>query len=718
VGLESKVPACPVTAGGTWPKVGSPEWCACLDELVKWVSSFGDETYNWLFPQPGEGDDTGFWGSVLTAIIPGAALVKGLQKLAKALSDKLSDKVRVIFGKITDQLSHGSVCNPRAVLGVELLRALLGALRNLRVGTDALVWATIDLNYGISVLDRILHYVGNFVCPVEIPSWGEVAGCYLANSAPEGILRCWAALGGHDWDVNKPVLDSLRRRPQQIESYVLRNRELISQPQLDGALRQIGFTNPLERDLVGQLRFEVPGSSDLVRFAVRHVFEPDLIQQLGYASEQQGILDAFHNTAGINYPIFSGPLKSVITKIEADQGLAPGTFLQRYTAAGLKEPTWASAYWWSHWVLPSPGMGYSMLQRLRPTGGPNNGPRDESGIVFDAKSLALLLRANDYPPFWRDKLAAISYRVPSMRFLRTQLQYHSIDEREAGEQLQDMGYRPRIAKQMAAGLAAQLQEQENEKLLKLILKQVEEGWEIGIVDDADFVQILADAGVNIAETQTRINAASAKRNVDLAKKLVDDLHKAYLRGAFDWSQTAKFLDQVGITPRRQIEYHRFWDAERQASPRELTAQQLINFAVDGLTDLPSVAKTLRNLNYSDSAISILLGDIRMRLAAKVSRDAEKLHAEALKGERALQQQVRQLAAAQRATMAALSRHGSPAKLKTWYCNGDISGPDVTARLTALGWPQADIDRLLGECDAKRTAAGLAPYAEEAPGAEA
>ena len=111
-------------------------------------------------------------------------------------------------------------------------------------------------------------------------------------------------------------------------------------------------------------------------------------------------------------------------------------------------------------ILPSAGQGYQMLQRLRPTGGEKGGARDPSGEVFSERTLELLLRAQDIPPFWRKKLIAISYNPIGMRQTIQQLQLKTITPEQGYEQYQDAGFSPQSARKMVELAEARIKQQE------------------------------------------------------------------------------------------------------------------------------------------------------------------------------------------------------------------------------------------------------------------
>lgn len=103
---------------------------------------------------------------------------------------------------------------------------------------------------------------------------------------------------------------------------------------------------------------QYPGVPDLIRFAVREVYTPE-------------IRDRFRLTEDY-----------------------PDDFRKEARKAGLS-PEDSERYWASHWDLPSITQGFEMFQRR----------------IITEDDLKLLLRAQDVMPFWRDKLIQLSYRV-------------------------------------------------------------------------------------------------------------------------------------------------------------------------------------------------------------------------------------------------------------------------------------------------------------------
>lgn len=575
---------------------------------------------------------------------------------------------------------------------------------------------------------------------MDVPSIGEALSAYLADEIDLTQLHGWIGLlGGRKLDY-QPVIDAARRKPETVESGILRNRQVVDDDGHKALLRQLGFTSSIELEAIRSLRHDVPGPSDLVRFAVRHAFEPELLSALGYHAEYRPALDFYHQTAGLNYKVFTGPLKNTIVatckefpeifkavqEYAAEEKVAapgspdqvPDWFASRYASLKLPEPTWAVMYWWSHWILPSPGQGYTMLQRLR--GDPANPAtwRVPGVKPFESKDLNLLLRALDYPPFWRDKLEAISYRLLGIRQLRLMIAQAQMDDAEVVEVIRDNGYTEHDAKLYAAAIIGDVRQKDREKKFRAIQSKLNAGWELGIYDDATFLASYQQAGLPSDMGQRELQAAVADRNIRLGKELVGQVRKGYLRGTFNKGQASVFMQQIGIVPPRIAEYIRIWDAMRQAGRKEATAGQLRKAAVEGTLDLASYAQRLRNLDYTDDAINVALADVRVSIADKERRALEKLAKEEEASNKARLAALKALEAQLKAARAELAKSASPSKLKAFWCDGDIELPEVEARLRKLGILDEDIPRWLRECDAKRAKAGLPSYDEAKSGVQA
>jgi hypothetical protein len=139
-------------------------------------------------------------------------------------------------------------------------------------------------------------------------------------------------------------------------------------------LRQNGVSED-RIELFKELAHIIPEVQDVIRFAVREVYTPEIAEQFGQFED---------------YP----------TLAEGDAG-----------RAGIR-PEDFRKYWAAHWDLPSPSQGFDMYHR---------------GLI-DEETLKRLLRALDVMPFWRDKLEGIAWDLPNRIETRMMARYGIVDK--------------------------------------------------------------------------------------------------------------------------------------------------------------------------------------------------------------------------------------------------------------------------------------------------
>lgn len=130
-----------------------------------------------------------------------------------------------------------------------------------------------------------------------------------------------------------------------------------------------------------------PSAADLVTFAVREVYSPEVVQKFGQMED------------------------------------LPERFITEARKAGLPEDQ-ARNYWAAHWGLPSPLQGFEMLHR---------------GVI-DKSTLEMLLRALDVMPYWRDKLTEIAYNPLTRVDVRRMYGLGVLDRAGVKKAYLDIGY--------------------------------------------------------------------------------------------------------------------------------------------------------------------------------------------------------------------------------------------------------------------------------------
>jgi len=133
-----------------------------------------------------------------------------------------------------------------------------------------------------------------------------------------------------------------------------------------------------------------PSPTDFIRFSVRDVFKPDIVERYGYDTgweETEKEIKEYAEKTGITMDVLR----------------------------------W---YWRAHWELPSPTMAFEMLHR---------------GLI-ERKDIETLLKIADYAPYWIDKIIGISYSPITRVDLRRLYHAGVIDEERLYKGYKDLGY--------------------------------------------------------------------------------------------------------------------------------------------------------------------------------------------------------------------------------------------------------------------------------------
>lgn len=148
-------------------------------------------------------------------------------------------------------------------------------------------------------------------------------------------------------------------------------------------------------DILKLLAEVLPNAQDVIRFAVREVYTPEIAQRFG---QFEDFPDAALPDAG---------------KVGV-------------SAESMRK------YWAAHWELPGISQGFEMLHR---------------GAIT-ADDLGLLLKALDVMPFWRDKLTKISYTPYARVDARRMWDLGVLDDAELKRAYLDIGYDDEHSNQM------------------------------------------------------------------------------------------------------------------------------------------------------------------------------------------------------------------------------------------------------------------------------
>jgi hypothetical protein len=353
-----------------------------------------------------------------------------------------------------------------------------------------------------------------------------------------------------------------------------------------------------------KLADQIPGPTDLISFAVRDVFSNDIVTTFEYNKELPSAILPWMAKQGLAGKT-GQPMPANSTTTEGDETRT--------------ETQWFDYYWWSHWQLPGVSQGFEMLQRLYSTSRYGPAPTANTNTYFDKPALELLQKANDFPPYWRERLQAISYnpisRMDIKRLYNAGILKEDADNHDVYHAYRANGYNDSDAYKLTQYALKTVPKD----IQDLALQQVDKLYKLGALDVSDVSSRLAalyyrpeQIAAHITQLDLEITTDEIKHNLDAAKK-------AFLAGDFSLDNLRSFLTTAGITPIAQSRYLREWQVELQTSRRHISASEAIRMYKSGTLALVALQTRLTNLNYPPLEIIQIIGDANASIIIKQAK---------------------------------------------------------------------------------------------------
>ena len=438
----------------------------------------------------------------------------------------------------------------------------------------------------------------------QIPTLADLLNIKTNNVAmlgPDGTLQDPRLLATQ-WGLHPNYFDALYAANGQIPSpgqlLDLLNRQdggeikgpaKYTKQYVEDTLRESALKDRYIADIM-ELRYQLLGASDYIRFAVRDVYDA--------AARQKLTLDQ-------DFP----------------PGLAPKLVALGYSDQDAKDA------WAAHWELPSPTQVYEMLHR---------GKLPEGVTVED------YLKSADYAPIWRQSLVDISYnpitRTDAKRMYKLRGDFDALvanfrnngyneqDSKDLAEfTREDVSLETRQEKELLVGpvknkaLAMYQSRRISAAELRSTLLQLKYPEEIvsRFITDIDFVR----------ESDRRDDVAAAVKG-------------SYIKALRSKDDTVAILKKTGYTDEGIAEVMESWDILREATElqphqevtRDLTKAEILQAFSDDIYDEDQTRGAISALGYDEAETNAIVQRIVLQKARKVLADeVAVIHEEVLQG---------------------------------------------------------------------------------------
>jgi hypothetical protein len=288
---------------------------------------------------------------------------------------------------------------------------------------------------------------------------------------------------------------------------------LISDAQKTEALKKLGYTED-QIKLLDKLTEAYPGPEDIVRFAVREVFNEEVVAKYGY-----------------------------------DQDI-PQAYLEWAKKLGLSEE-FAKWYWRAHWEIPSPSQAIELLSRGV------IGPED-----FDT-----ILKIHDVAPYWRPRLLALAYDPYTRVDVRRMYELGLLDDQDLIKAAKAVGYAtreeverlkrligdPAVAEKLFVGSAEAYAEWIKSEVLEPwrndVIRAIRKAYVNGLISREKAKEYMVSVGFNERLLDVVLDMWEVVEALDALGDRVAELVEACRKGIVEVEAMVDELRQLGVDER-------------------------------------------------------------------------------------------------------------------------------------------------------------------------
>ena len=233
---------------------------------------------------------------------------------------------------------------------------------------------------------------------------------------------------------------------------------------------RMGFT-PESADTFETVSKIIGGPNDMIRWAVREVFTPEIVAELGLADE------------------------------------FPSEFIEQAAKIGMEEDI-AKNEWAAHWVLPSVGQGFEMMHRR---------VKKRDGGTFKLADMERLLRVQDVMPFFRGMITQIAFRPFTRVDVRRMHKSGVLSTEEVMSAYLDLGFDDAKAQAMT-DFTVQFNTESERDLTK---SEIMRAFDRKVLNEEETTELLSDVGIPAEAAQIIIATQIAKVAMDTTDELSD-----------------------------------------------------------------------------------------------------------------------------------------------------------------------------------------------------
>jgi len=314
----------------------------------------------------------------------------------------------------------------------------------------------------------------------------------------------------------------------------------------------------------------IPTPSDIVLFAVREVYSPDIVKS-------SGLMEGYET-------VYENAKKDV-------------------EATGLK-PEHFAKYWAAHWQYPSPTLGFEMVHR---------GIIPVKSSYSGELSLDQLLRISDYAPGWRDKMIEATYSPLTRVDIRRMHALGYLNDDQCYQAYKAIGYNDYNAKLLldfTRGLTAKAREKAEGKDKTLTKADILSGYRDGLIDRVKAYGYLKDIGYSPSLSDYFLLKADKDEKDRILNAEITIIKQLYQKRVITKPDAESRLHVLNVPSKRVREYIDIWTLEERAKYESLSLTKLESLYKSGIIKESEFRTELQALGYPEKYIGWIIDSTR------------------------------------------------------------------------------------------------------------
>ena len=347
-----------------------------------------------------------------------------------------------------------------------------------------------------------------------------------------------------------PITELLRLVPQLVDAnshLAMWLRKEIDESELNTRLAELGLEDR-ERETLRTLAFFIPPVQDLVRFAVREAFEPELAASLGFT-----------------------------------EGLPP-EFVEAAALQGVSKD-WAEKYWISHWVFPSTGQVLEMFQR----------------DIITLEQVKEAFKALDIAPLWQQRLIDIGFLPMGRIDIRRARRLGVLSFDDMVTRYRHTGYSPEDAKILSDFTELDI----NDSLIGQGEARITTLFREGFLTESEFRDFLDRLGRTDEQIELLVSTQLLIREADHVKDLTNALRSQFNKRRISEVEAAAQLALFGVPPENISRLLREWIETREARRSILGIADIRKARKKGILDDKEFREILVEKGFGERDIQIM-----------------------------------------------------------------------------------------------------------------